>query len=96
MNDFLENAKLYLKIKEEMGIIDADDIQVSSNKIKELSQFFSVKTKLAYEGSLDLTYRYFYNLCIDGVTFIAVSNLVEARKNGLVESQFKEEAEVWG
>lgn len=96
MYDFLANAKLFLRIREEMGVLDADTnkIYISVDRIKALSKFFSVRVKLGYDKDTEL--NYFYFLTIDGVNFVASSNWEEARENGLVEIQFKEGAEVWG
>lgn len=96
MEEFLENAKLYLKIKKEMGLMGINNVQISHSKIKELSQFFSIKTKLSYGDDPELTYRYFYSLSIDGVDFIAVSDDVEALEHGLILDDFKRGAEIWG
>ena len=94
MYNFLENAKLYLKIQEEMGVIGSENIHISVDKIKALSSFFNAKVKLKYVENLE--YRYFYCLTVDGVEFVAVSDWEEAWENGLVEKQFKEGVEVWG
>ena len=94
MYNFLENAKLYLKIREEMGVIGQNTVHISVDRIKALSNFFGIRAKLHYNDGLD--YKYFYSLTVDDVEFIAVSEWEEAWENGLVEKQFKEEAEVWG
>ena len=94
MYNLLENARLYLKIQEEMGVIGSENIHISVDKIKALSSFFNAKVKLHYNDGLD--YKYFYSLTVDDVEFIAVSNWEEAWENGLVEKQFKEGVEVWG
>lgn len=96
MEDLLENAKLYLKIKKEMGFMGLNNVQIRPSKIKELSQFFSIKTRLSYVDNFELTYRFYYSLHIDGVDFIAVSDEVEAWEQGLILDDFKRGAEVWG
>lgn len=94
MYNFLENARLYLKIQEEMGVIGSNTVHISVDKIKALSSFFNAKVKLHYNDGLD--YKYFYSLTVDGVEFVTVSEWEEAWENGLVKYQFKEGAEVWG
>jgi len=96
MHEFLENAKLYLKIQGKMGIVGSKNLQVSVNKIKELSEYFHVKVRLEYGESKDLAYNYFYHLSIDGVDFIAVSDWEAAFEQNLLEINFKEGIEVWG
>lgn len=94
MYDFLEKAKLYLKLQEELGILASGYIQVTTGKIKALSEFFSTKVRLEYND--DLEFKYFYHLCIDGVKFVAVSDWQELRNYGFIETDFMEGAEVWG
>lgn len=94
MYDYLANVKLYTKLRKEIGIIGSEEVHIGPNKIKRLSQFFSVKVKLNYLKNSD--YHYFYTVHIDGITFGAVSDLKEIKELGLTEKDFKREAEVWG
>jgi len=96
MEDFLENVKLYLKIQEEMGIYSSKTIQISTEKLKELSQDYSTKVKLAYINNPRVDYPYWYQLSIDGIDFLAVENEEEIQRRGLTKQDFKEGAEIWG
>ncbi len=96
MYDFLEKAKLYKQIQEELGILDIDSIHINAEKIKRLSQFFSTKVKLKYYSKARTEYKYFYYLCIDDIDFVAVSNQEQIFDLGLTIEDFREGAEIWG
>ena len=96
MYDFVEKAKLYKQIQEELGIVDSDSIHINAEKIKRLSQFFSTKVKLEYYSKANTVYKYFYHLCIDGIDFVAVSNQEKIFDLGLTIEDFREGAEIWG
>ncbi len=96
MYNFLENAKLYLKIREEMGAIGSNYIHISVDRIKKLSKFFSSKVRLDYDYTVEDDNKYFYYLTIDGVDFMATSNYEEACNEGLRDSDFRRRALIWG
>lgn len=96
MYDFLENVKLYVKIQEELGIVNSGVVQISVDRIIKLSEFFSKKVKLMYACNPTVKYKYHYELCIDNVKFLATSDLSVAEGLGLTEEDFKKGAEVWG
>ena len=94
--DFVEKVKLYKQIQEELGITNNASIHINAEKIKKLSRFFSTKVKLEYYSNAHTEYKYFYHLCIDGIDFVAVSNLEKILDLGLTEDDFKKGAKVWG